>query len=87
MARKQREYEQSLPVWSCDCGAAYKLLVQWGGQEQFYTITEDGLLGDQVGAIHRSSNGKVRQSGTCPGCGLRFADTIARRANPQRALF
>jgi hypothetical protein len=65
----------------------YTLLDQWGGQEQFYTIAEGGLLGDQVGAIHRSSKGKVKQSGTCSGCGLQFADTVERRANPQRALF
>jgi hypothetical protein len=85
--RWQTEAEQGLPIWTCDCGAAYKLLAPWGNQEEFYQVGEDGCLGDPVGGIKRNSKGQVKHSDACPGCGRGFAGVIADRANPQQALF
>jgi hypothetical protein len=87
VARRQHEYERAAPVWECACGARYKCPAWWGNAEEFYHITADGLVGDRAGAVKRNSKGKVKQSGCCPACGRRFADTIAGRANPQQALF
>jgi hypothetical protein len=87
LARKQHEYERSLPTWACDCGTVYKILTEWGNGQEFYAINGDGLLGDRAGFIKRDSKGKVKHSATCPNCGRSFGDTIARRANPQLSLF
>jgi hypothetical protein len=86
MARKQREWERSLPTWRCDCGAVYKPLDELGCQG-FYAVAQDGTLGERVGEIRRNTKGVVKHSGACPGCGRRLADTIARRADPQLSLF
>ncbi len=45
------------------------------------------LLGDPAGVIKRDPKGKVKHSDACPGCGRKFADTIALRADPQQRLF
>jgi hypothetical protein len=87
LARQQETYERSLPTWTCDCGTAYKLLPVSGGEEQFFGTADNGLLGDLIGTIHRDAKGGVKRSGACRDCGRRFADTIARRANPQETLF
>jgi hypothetical protein len=86
LARKQREWEQSLPTWRCDCGAVYKPLDEFGSR-WFYTVVSDGTLGDQAGEIRTNTKGAVKHSGACPNCGRRFADTIARRDDPQQTLF
>ncbi len=39
--RKQQEHERSLPVWTCDCGAVYKPLAEWGGRQDFYHALDD----------------------------------------------
>jgi hypothetical protein len=92
-ARKQDEYERSLPAWSCDCGALYKLITEAGdgSQDQFWTTTgEDGLLGELAGTIRRYGSGygkRKTKSGTCPACKRPFAETIARQAGPWQLLF
>jgi hypothetical protein len=83
----QVDYDRAAPVWVCDCGARFKCPAYWGNPEDFYHITDDGLVGDPVGGVKRDSKGKVKDSSVCPACGVRFADTIADRANPQQALF
>ena len=86
-ARKEAEHERSLPAWSCDCGAVFKRLSPWDCLVQFYRARKDGLLGDLAGEISTNQKGKVTHSGTCPACGRRYADTIARQADPQQTLF
>ncbi len=44
MAVKEDEYERSLPVWVCDCGAVYKVLAEYDG-EHFYAAGDDGPRG------------------------------------------
>lgn len=86
VARKQEEYERSLPTWTCDCGAVFKLLSEWGNQQAFYEARDDGLLGDRVGFIRHDGKRRVKHSDACPDCGRSFAVTIARHADPQQAL-
>ncbi len=83
---KQQEWERALPVWRCDCGTGFKTVAEWG-REAFYLVTDDGLLGNPAGWIRLSPEGRVKGGSDCPSCGLGFAGTIARRANPQLALF
>ena len=42
LGRKQQEYERSLPVWTCGCGAPYKKLATWGSNEDLYRAVDDG---------------------------------------------
>ncbi len=44
IAAKEDEYERSLPVWVCDCGAVYKVLTEYDG-EHFYAAGDDGPRG------------------------------------------
>jgi hypothetical protein len=87
LARQQEAYERSLPIWTCDCEAVYKVLPARGGEEQFFRAEDDGMLGDFIDTIRRDAKGRVKQSGACLDCGRRFADTIAQQTNPQQALF
>jgi hypothetical protein len=43
LASKEDEYGQSLPTWTCDCGAVYKMAS--GGDSEFYKLGDDALLG------------------------------------------
>jgi hypothetical protein len=45
LARKQREYERSLPGWTCGCGAAYKKLGTGAGSEDLYRAADDSTHG------------------------------------------
>ncbi len=45
LGRKQEEYERSLPVWACGCGAAYKKLATWGQNEDLYRAVDDSAHG------------------------------------------
>jgi hypothetical protein len=45
LARKEDEYYRALPTWTCDCGAVYKLLADWGGHSEFYKLGDDAALG------------------------------------------
>jgi hypothetical protein len=45
VARKEDEYERSLPTWTCDCGTVYKLVSEWGGHQEFYQLGDDALPG------------------------------------------
>ncbi len=87
LSRKQREYEQSLPVWTCDCGAVYKELSEFFDQPGFWELCDDGLLGERIGGVRVNAKGHVKHSDKCPACGRSFADTIDRRTNPQQSLF
>jgi hypothetical protein len=87
IARWQIEYEQSLTVWPCACGARYKLLTEYDGPEQYYQVADDETLGGLAGVVKRNSKGKVKHSDVCPACGREFAQTGADRSAPQRPLF
>jgi hypothetical protein len=88
------EYEQALPVWRCDCGAAYKR-EEWGhGNQTVYSITADGLLDEIVGST-KGKRGIASQprddrypvnNGSCPSCRVAFKTTLARQADPQTSL-
>lgn len=86
---RQAEWERSLPVWTCDCERGYKVIHadHLAGGDQYWDALPDGLLGDQAGAVRANSKGKVTHSDACPGCGVQFAVTIARRTVPEGALF
>jgi hypothetical protein len=85
-ARRQREYERSVPTWECDCGRVYKVLAAWR-EDQLWEAADDGLIGKLAGRVRRDGKGKVTRSGACPGCGHPFAGTMARQAEPQQPLF
>jgi hypothetical protein len=87
LARKQEEWERSVPSWACDCGALYKRITEWQTQHFYKTTGDYGLLGDLAGTVRRNAKGQVKQSGACPACGRKFADTIARQDDPQQSLF
>jgi len=87
MGSKEEEYDRALPTWSCECGAPFKLMHNFGDVWEFCQQTEDGLPGDQDGAIALDSKGRVKRSDACPICRRSFADTITRRADPQQSLF
>jgi hypothetical protein len=87
MGCKEEEYDRALPTWTCECGAPFKLMHTFGDAWEFCQPDEDGLSGDQVGAIALDSKGRVKRSDACPACGRSFAGTIARRADPQGSLF
>jgi hypothetical protein len=87
LARRQDEWEQSLPVWECGCGARYKIIGEWGGLEHYYQARPDGLVGERAGEVRRNHKGAVKHSDACPACGVKYTDTHADRANPQQALF
>jgi hypothetical protein len=86
LSLKQQEWERSVPVWECDCGATYKVLPEWR-TEVFCVTGEDGLLGDRAGEVRRDGKGRVKHSDKCRGCGEEFAAVIARQLSPQQALF
>jgi hypothetical protein len=86
VAEKQEEYERSVPTWTCDCGATYKVLPDFSA-EAFWTLSHDGLLGEHVGGVKRDRKGHVKGSAKCPACGVAFAETIDRQTNPQQRLF
>jgi hypothetical protein len=44
LARRQEEWERSWPVWTCDCGHAYKVLPEMG-REDFYEVADNGFHG------------------------------------------
>lgn len=87
--RKQAEWERGLPLWKCDCGRTYKVLR--GGYlergDELYDAAEGGLLGDHIGCVRVDRKGRIKHSGTCPGCGEQFAAVMARQFDPQGALF
>jgi hypothetical protein len=85
VTRKLQEWERSLPTWTCDCGAVYKPVTEWGAT-RYWHARPDGLLGDVVGDVRTNSKGKVKHSGACP-CGRSFAETVARQTAPQQSLF
>jgi hypothetical protein len=85
--RRQADWDRAMPVWECDCGRRYKLAVEPPGLA-FYELAEDGRPGDPAGDVELDAAGrKVRNSGSCPACRRRYADTITDRLNPQQALF
>jgi hypothetical protein len=86
-ARRQDEWEQSIPVWECNCGASYKIIAEYGGAEYFHLPLPDGLVGERAGEVRRNAKGTVNHSDACPRCGAKFTDTIAGQLNPQQALF
>jgi hypothetical protein len=45
LGRKQEEYERSLPVWTCGCGAAYKKVATWGSNEDLYQAVDGSVHG------------------------------------------
>lgn len=87
-------YERAQPVWSCDCGTAYKR-EQWArDHEVIYTVTPDGLFDELVGSTRAKRGigtvprdaGYAMNNGGCPSCGRGFKATIARQADPQTSL-
>lgn len=90
---RRAEWERSLPVWSCDCGAVYKREPWSARHEAIYTLTPDGQFDELIG----STTGKrgigpiprdtyAMSNGGCPACGRAFRVTIARQADPQTSL-
>lgn len=45
LGRKKDEYDRSLPAWACGCGAAYKVLPQWGDFEDLFQLIDDDMRG------------------------------------------
>jgi hypothetical protein len=87
LAMRQHKWEQSLPVWVCDCGTVFKVPPPEWGVQAFYRPAEDGALGEHAGGIKYDSKGRVKDSHDCPVCGRRFADTIADQAAGRSTLF
>ena len=89
ITEQQKAWERSLPVWTCDCGTAFKTHASGMAYraQQFYLAAADGLLGDPAGGVRRDRKGNVKHSDTCPNCGSPFAATQDQQANPQQALF
>lgn len=83
---KRDEWERSIPVWRCDCGARYKVLPEWQ-TEVFYVAGPDGLLEEPAGEIRRDGKGRVKRSDQCRRCGEELAAVIARQLDPQQSLF
>jgi len=81
----QQEWERSLPVWTCTCGSAFKVADHWPPRKHLHRIDDD-MLGDLVGTVDGRGHGAERNR-DCPDCGRQFAATMARQADPQRALF
>lgn len=85
-AQYQDNYERGLPAWTCGCGHVYKLQAS-EREDQFHQVRDGGLLGSLAGRVRRDSKGKVKQSDSCPACGVPFAETAARQQVPEGALF
>ena len=45
LGRKKDEYDRSLPVWACECGAAYKVLPPCGDFEDLFQLIDDDMRG------------------------------------------
>lgn len=87
LARKQEQWERSVPAWTCDCGRKFKVIPSGPGEE-YYEARGDGLMGGIVGCVKLDpKRQKVKHSDACPDCKRRFADTVADQLNPQKALF
>ena len=93
-AEQYARYQRSLPVWACDCGAAYKR-EPWAAQlEVIYTVTPEGVFDEFVGCTKGKrgigtiprDTGYAMNNGGCPRCGRAFKATIARQADPQTSL-
>lgn len=89
LAQLRDKYERALPVWACDCGLRFKLEAAKDEDRLYQLLTpgRDSLLGVLAGTVRRSSKGKVTRADPCPGCGVSFAETRARQADPQGSLF
>ena len=87
IAQRQDAYERSIPTWTCDCGAKFKVFPRWPNDEEFHRVADDGLVGEFAGEIRRNSQGGLKHSSDCPCCGKSFIDTITRQADPQMSLF
>ncbi len=74
------KWQRARPIWKCACGAAYKTVGESSRDQQFYTVTKDGLLGGQAGVVKIDGKGKVTHSGTCRRCGRPFAATVSVRS-------
>lgn len=83
---RQEEWERSLPRWTCRCGLTLVVLAE-GRREAFYTVTDDALMGEEVGHIYRNAKGLVRHTARCPSCRRDIAVTRAEQDNPQQPLF
>ncbi len=81
----QEEWERSLPLWTCACGATFKLSESFSHGQQMHRVA-DGMLGDLVGSVDGRGHCAARNR-DCPDCGRAFAGTIARREDPQLGLF
>ena len=88
LARKEDQYERSLPIWMCDCGAAYKLVSEWSGHSEFYKLGDDALLGPLCTGAARPDGDEDCAHDSCgdilfgTGCSLGdLAGTIRKLSN------
>jgi hypothetical protein len=81
----QLEWERACPIWTCACGSEFKVGEHWPPRKHLYRIA-DGMFGELVGSVDGKGHGEERNR-DCPDCGRAFAETIARREDPQLGLF
>lgn len=72
------KWQRARPARTCACGTVYKWSGKPGHNQQFYTVTPDGLFGAPAGAIKINSKGRVTHSGACR-CGRRLAEMVSRQ--------